>query len=754
MDYTFGEGTYTSNHNSMTASQVSVRVPVKTYSKDDVPAGVGPNVVSMPLPVIADPKSGLTDIEIKQKQVSNMVAEEKDLSGITYGTAAKPYKVQVMTPEPMGGQRTLPSAYGEKDPKISSAEDLINLIVDNNINIEQLKMGIAEEQEHTTNKTEATSIAITHLLEKPDYYTRLKKAMDHAEFPILASELKEVPAMGIGIANDRNLTDLPPKDIHQDARGELMMKRDEPVYSEDDDDEVEDGFEDEDGMWVSAFKAGMQTDSEGVSRKWEPGDMGKIAQQYNKSVDKSNPGRHVAPVVIGHPEHNSPAWGWIDRAKAVGQKLYLHLSELQPEFVDLLKRGMYKTRSISLYPDLNIRHIGFLGGAVPAVKGLGPFKFDASAEKFSTYNFEEVEMSDLENLRKENHFFKKLFKMFKMDTSEHKESAIQSTVTNTVNTTTGETPEGATMAEEKKPVETTELGSISHSGHLKYAKSYLDKFCSHVDAKSSAEDMCEFASLAMHHLDSASIGSGKAMPEHMKSAKEALVAGEMDKAKNHLNACHAELEATIAGNFKEEIVDHSETVKEGVVPAEGTKEVPVTAIKDDKDALTKVQEELSKLKDENSLLKSENEKLKSAAVEEQKENALGQYKEFCQGLVSEGRMRPVDVDQAVLNLKSRATLQEVETQCYTEGKSKVAPTDYVAEYKNYLSAQPKTLEDLTKEIIVGAAPKQAPADDFVEAKITEAMKANANLQYHEALTIVSREFPDKVQAYVESSMGR
>ena len=39
----------------------------------------------------------------------------------------------------------------------------------------QLKMGIKVEGEHTTNKEEAEGIALQHLAEKPDYYTKLKK---------------------------------------------------------------------------------------------------------------------------------------------------------------------------------------------------------------------------------------------------------------------------------------------------------------------------------------------------------------------------------------------------------------------------------------------------------------------------------------------------------------------------------------------------------------------------------------------------
>jgi hypothetical protein len=41
----------------------------------------------------------------------------------------------------------------------------------------------------------------------------------------------------------------------------------------------------------------------------------------------------------------------------------------------MVKRGLFKKRSISLYPDLTLRHIGFLGAMPPAIKGLADIKF-------------------------------------------------------------------------------------------------------------------------------------------------------------------------------------------------------------------------------------------------------------------------------------------------------------------------------------------------------------------------------------------
>ncbi|MCK5602498.1 hypothetical protein KAR91_11525 [Candidatus Pacearchaeota archaeon] len=46
---------------------------------------------------------------------------------------------------------------------------------------DELKMGIEVEYEHTTNPLISRKIAMDHLVETPDYYTRLKKMEDEAE---------------------------------------------------------------------------------------------------------------------------------------------------------------------------------------------------------------------------------------------------------------------------------------------------------------------------------------------------------------------------------------------------------------------------------------------------------------------------------------------------------------------------------------------------------------------------------------------
>jgi hypothetical protein len=115
------------------------------------------------------------------------------------------------------------------------------------------------------------------------------------------------------------------------------------------------------------FRMGAHTDSQGNTRTWTASDLARIASTYN-------PALHEAPVVIGHPEDNSPAWGWVKGVSVDGDTLCAK-AELVPEFEEMVKKGLFKKRSISLYPDGSLRHVGFLGAKPPAIKGLPDIRF-------------------------------------------------------------------------------------------------------------------------------------------------------------------------------------------------------------------------------------------------------------------------------------------------------------------------------------------------------------------------------------------
>jgi hypothetical protein len=56
----------------------------------------------------------------------------------------------------------------------------------------------------------------------------------------------------------------------------------------------------------------------------------------------------------------------------------------------VVKQGLFKKRSVSLYPDMTLRHVGFLGAVPPSIKGLADIQFKEGAQAM-TFEFGERE---------------------------------------------------------------------------------------------------------------------------------------------------------------------------------------------------------------------------------------------------------------------------------------------------------------------------------------------------------------------------
>jgi hypothetical protein len=132
--------------------------------------------------------------------------------------------------------------------------------------------------------------------------------------------------------------------------------------------------------WMAVFKTGTHTDSAGNEKTWTEADLDHMVASYD-------PAGHEAPVVIGHPAANAPAYGWIEALKRDGKVLYAKPKDLVPEFVEMVRQGLFKKRSISIYPDGSLRHVGFLGAMPPAVKGLPDVAFHDKEAR--TFEFED-----------------------------------------------------------------------------------------------------------------------------------------------------------------------------------------------------------------------------------------------------------------------------------------------------------------------------------------------------------------------------
>jgi len=150
-------------------------------------------------------------------------------------------------------------------------------------------------------------------------------------------------------------------------------------------------------MDFEILKTGKFTSSNGVEKEFNLSDLEKIAADYNPSVSE-------APIVIGHPKTNDPAYGWIDSLKVSGDKLIASAKQIVPEFLESLKNGLFKKRSVSLTPDGYLRHVGFLGAELPAVKGLADISFSDDRSADESFEFSEELKSNDTQSEKTNDF--------------------------------------------------------------------------------------------------------------------------------------------------------------------------------------------------------------------------------------------------------------------------------------------------------------------------------------------------------------
>jgi len=138
--------------------------------------------------------------------------------------------------------------------------------------------------------------------------------------------------------------------------------------------------------WIEIFKGGQQIDSAGFTHD----DCDVIIDNAVKNFNIKN---HEPPIVIGHPKENEPAWGWVSELKSDvrdGVKILLaKLKDVVPEFEELIRKGLYRKRSASFYPDGTLRHVGFLGAVPPAVKGLSNVFFQEK-DDLVTFEFSEA----------------------------------------------------------------------------------------------------------------------------------------------------------------------------------------------------------------------------------------------------------------------------------------------------------------------------------------------------------------------------
>lgn len=124
---------------------------------------------------------------------------------------------------------------------------------------------------------------------------------------------------------------------------------------------------------IEIFKAGKRPDASGRMIEIKLQDLMQAVTSYDPQL-------HEAPAVIGHPKDNAPAYAWVNALNLEGDTLNAELTQIDPNFAEMVEAGRFKKISASFYlansphnprPGyLYLRHVGFLGAMPPAVKGL------------------------------------------------------------------------------------------------------------------------------------------------------------------------------------------------------------------------------------------------------------------------------------------------------------------------------------------------------------------------------------------------
>lgn len=146
---------------------------------------------------------------------------------------------------------------------------------------------------------------------------------------------------------------------------------------------------------IPIFRAGTHTPTSGQSIDFS-------ADTLRAAVAAYDPSLHEAPIVVGHPKDNHPAYGWVkalEYNEATGEVDAIP-HQVDASFQEMAQAGRFKKRSASWYlPDapanpkpgtLYLRHVGFLGAQPPAVKGLRDVSFadsEAGVVEFADSNF-------------------------------------------------------------------------------------------------------------------------------------------------------------------------------------------------------------------------------------------------------------------------------------------------------------------------------------------------------------------------------
>lgn len=93
-----------------------------------------------------------------------------------------------------------------------------------------------------------------------------------------------------------------------------------------------------------------------------------------------DPALFEAPIVVGHPKLDAPAYGWVKALAFADGGLDADSHQVDPAFAEMVSAGRFKKISAAFFAPTApsnpvpgvyyLRHVGFLGAQAPAVQGL------------------------------------------------------------------------------------------------------------------------------------------------------------------------------------------------------------------------------------------------------------------------------------------------------------------------------------------------------------------------------------------------
>lgn len=144
---------------------------------------------------------------------------------------------------------------------------------------------------------------------------------------------------------------------------------------------------------IHIFRAGRHTAMSGVTLEFTEDHLRASAKAYDPQL-------HEAPIVVGHPKDDAPAYGWVEGLDYAEGSLQARPAQLDDAFAEMVRKGRFKKVSASFYaPDspanpkpgaYYLRHVGFLGAQPPSVKGLKQAEFADNAEGVVEIEFSEA----------------------------------------------------------------------------------------------------------------------------------------------------------------------------------------------------------------------------------------------------------------------------------------------------------------------------------------------------------------------------